>query len=137
MKVFVLEDDPNRIETIKNRFGKKANFIFTVNIQEAKEKFNPVNENYDLIMLDHDLGGQVYVDSKENNTGAEFCRWILKNKFNLPQVIIHSHNIVGAEIMEEYLIKGGHNVLKIPFGNLINLWDKGLLNFLGTYKYDG
>ena len=133
MKVFVLEDDPSRIEIIKRNFGKFGEFIFAINIWEAKEKFN-FNENYNLILLDHDLGGQIYVDSLEENTGAEFCRWIIQNKPKLPQIIVHSHNSVGSEIMAEYL--EDYEVLRIPFGNLMKMWDKGILNFLGHYKYD-
>jgi CheY-like chemotaxis protein len=133
MKVFVLEDDFERIEIIKNNFSKFADFTFAIDIWEAKEKFD-FNIKYDLIMLDHDLGNRVYVDPEEENTGSEFCRWIITKKPELPQIIIHSHNHGASEIMSGYLTKNGYKAIRIPFGNLVAMRDRGILEFLGYAK---
>jgi CheY-like chemotaxis protein len=134
-RVFVLEDDPSRIETIQFFWGNFADFDITSSYGEAIEKFNG---EYNLIMLDHDLGGQIYVDIKESNTGTNFAKWLAKNCLSkTAPVIIHSHNPVGSMSMEEILIKGKFTqVASIPFGHLVKHWNDGTLNFLGNFKYD-
>jgi hypothetical protein len=135
IRVFVLEDDPIRIKVFKENFEKFAKFTFSTNIYDAMKDFD-LNNKYDLILLDHDLGGETFVDSEFYNTGAQFCRYLIKKKIELPQIIIHSHNPVGAEIMEEYLIEKGYNASRVPFGELIKRWDQGTLSFFGHHKYD-
>jgi hypothetical protein len=50
---------------------------------------------WDLICLDHDLGGEVYVDSNELNTGYQVAKFLAtKNPKCL--IIIHSSNFWGA-----------------------------------------
>jgi hypothetical protein len=134
-RVFVLEDDPNRIETIQFFWGKFADFDITSSYREAIEKFDG---KYDLIMLDHDLGGKIYVDIRESNTGTNFAKWLAENyEFRDTPIIIHSHNPVGSSNMNDILLNAEFKqVAGIPFGSLIKHWNNGTLNFLGNFKYD-
>jgi hypothetical protein len=43
-------------------------------------------------MLDHDLGGEIYVDTNYSNTGSEVVRWIEKNKPDIKEIVVHSYN---------------------------------------------
>jgi CheY-like chemotaxis protein len=134
-KVFILEDDNKRIEIFLQEFGEFAEFIIAKDYYEAIKLFD-VNEDYALIMLDHDLGGKIYVEISEENTGSGFCRWLKKNRNKISPVILHSHNPVGVEIMQELLIDSGFDPTVCCFDSLMSLWEKGRLSFLGHYKFD-
>jgi CheY-like chemotaxis protein len=62
-------------------------------------------ELFDVIFLDHDLGGQTYVASSEENCGMEVVRHLEEcpgvNKDTL--VIIHSWNVAAAQVMAQRL----------------------------------
>jgi hypothetical protein len=55
-----------------------------------------IDEKWDILFLDHDLGDQVMVDSGEG-TGYEVALWLSRNRDFQPKVVIvHSLNPVGA-----------------------------------------
>jgi CheY-like chemotaxis protein len=134
-RVFVLEDDINRINIIKKLWSKYAEFDIATSYKEAIKLFK---NNYSLLMLDHDLGGKIFVSSKMENTGAGFLRWLIKQDFNGCDIIIHSHNPSGSQNMERILSENNFNkVIRLPFGTLIDGWDKGIIGFFNHYKHDG
>jgi hypothetical protein len=71
------------------------------------------------LFLDHDLGGEEHVDSNREDCGMEVVRWMSKNKVDVGEVIIHSHNVIAAEKMRLSLEEAGYNVRAIPFRQLI------------------
>ena len=73
-------------------------------------------EPFDVVSLDHDLGGQAYVDSSEPETGMEVVRWIVANRPVIPSVIVHSLNEKAAERMVQALKEAGYAVVREPFG---------------------
>jgi hypothetical protein len=87
-------------------------FDIATSYNEAISKFKGP---YDVICLDHDLGGMSYVNSGEYNTGYNFCKWLPGNTTN-PTVFIHSYNPDGAENMRNLLSEKGYSPAKIPFG---------------------
>jgi CheY-like chemotaxis protein len=137
MIIFLLEDNQSRVDTILNNWRSFTTVVHADSYYHALSKFDS-SIAYDLIMLDHDLGGEIYVDISEDNTGTHFAKWMARNyRFKDVPIIIHSHNPVGAENMQEILIDGDFtNVTQLPFGTLVNLWNRGTLKFLGNYKYD-
>jgi len=94
MKVFILEDDPDRIQWFHERFFKHDCAI----IQTCAREYN-FNPPYDLILLDHDLGGR-QMDNKHEDSGFEFIK-LIKDRIDPRKtvVIIHSYNNVGAKRM--------------------------------------
>jgi CheY-like chemotaxis protein len=71
---------------------------------------------FDLILLDHDLGGEVYVDINRDDTGSGAARWIKQNLGEThPIVITHTLNQAGADNIL-LLIDGS---IHVPF-----LWGK-------------
>lgn len=79
-------------------------------------------EPAESVFLDHDLGGEVYVDSSLPNTGMEVVRWIVANKPAINQIIVHSLNHSAASRMVSHLKEQGYNVEAIPFTALFLNW---------------
>lgn len=117
-RVLVLEDDPQRHDQFKDRFIENGNISYTI-VETAEECICLLSSNeYELVMLDHDLGGEVFVASSNKNTGAEVARWIAENYDNIsgePTFIVHSLNPGGSELMEGVIKKVTDSVCRIPF----------------------
>lgn len=118
MKVFVLEDDDYRnSEFRKVLFNVDA--TFTTSYDEAVTKYRGP---YDVVCLDHDLGGQQMVSSEEQNTGYQFTKKMPYITTVPPIVLIHSYNLEGAENMFQELTAKGYQPIKMPFGpTILNL----------------
>lgn len=129
MRIFILEDDPARIVAFEHvlighdvtickwLMGMKYN-THRSSDDGAFVRFKPP---YDLILLDHDLGGRQMVDSTEVETGYQFAKWLVNNHPTTdgkgPLVIIHSYNPDGARNMAHALRDGGYGKIDInPFG---------------------
>jgi hypothetical protein len=114
MKIFILEDDPNRIAYFRmNLIGH--DLTICTDVYAAKKEWQPP---YDIVSLDHDLGGQVYVDSAMENTGMGFVRWLTALDVESPvgRYYVHSYNPVGADKMHQELRKFHKHVARVPFG---------------------
>lgn len=108
MKILILEDDLGRQEQFKKNLSKHDVTIVD-NSKETIEKLK--NGKWDILFLDHDLGGQVHVPSGEN-TGYEVAKFLEENKqFQPENIITHSLNPVGAKNIIAALPKAVH----IPF----------------------
>lgn len=100
IKTFVLEDDGKR----GNDFmALLPNHSLTIcnNAQTAIEILS--NIKFDVIFLDHDLGGQVYVDTENPNTGTFVVRKLSETVNTETPVVVHSWNAVAAQAMADYL----------------------------------
>ena len=118
LKVLVLEDNPSRIETFKKYLKGRAYDVYYYD--EAREAIGAIETfgPFDVYFLDHDLGGMIYVDSNEENTGYQVAKHLSKNKiYENAQIFIHSLNQVGAENMFS-LLPGS---IVLPFPNLVEL----------------
>lgn len=109
MHIFILEDNEKRmIKFRRELIGHKIDHAKT--LQDGTSLV--VTQKYDLLFLDHDLGGREMVDSSDGNTGyqlAEFIASFTPNKTT--PCVIHSCNPCGAENMSRIL---SHSLL-IPF----------------------
>lgn len=99
-KIFVLEDSQSRIDTFKKKF-KNDDVYFFDNVEEAIEGFNLLGP-FDIILLDHDLDGKIFVNSHSDNTGFQFAKFLAEKELNA-QIIIHSMNPAGAKNMKSLL----------------------------------
>lgn len=70
-------------------------------------------ETYKVVCLDHDLGGEIYVESESADTGMEVARWIAKNKPEIDLVVVHTLNPDGGDNMMSML--KGYKAARIPF----------------------
>ena len=100
MNVLVLDDSLERLKTFKtNLIGHSVTTVET-----AKDAINELVQNdYNIVFLDHDLGGQAFVKSGDG-TGFEVAEWLSNHPDRKPkQIVIHSFNPTGAQNMKNVL----------------------------------
>ena len=101
VKVLVLEDNNERIKQFKQRFLERGWYCTYVDTADDCLRMLK-NGQYDLIFLDHDLGGEELVNTDYKNCGSEVARQFPKD-IKYEKVIIHSLNTVGAEYMKQLI----------------------------------
>jgi len=67
------------------------------------------------LWLDHDLGGEEFADSRNENTGMEVVRWIVRWKPKIREIIVHSLNHDEARNMHDDLEAAGYACSLVPF----------------------
>jgi len=117
MKVLILEDNDRRnarFESVCEAAG--IEFIMTETAADCIAQLERERGfDFDLVFLDHDLGGQEFVDPSLFNTGTRVARWMAESCANIP-VIIHSMNTPAAMGMERILVDGNMEmVFRIPW----------------------
>lgn len=114
--IVILEDDPNRISSFKKKIGDASNLMIFTDVDPCVRYVKNNKDIIDMIFLDHDLGGEIYVDSNDHNTGYTMAKKI-KEIYgdNYPQTIVHSMNPSGVKNILEVLKKAE----AIPFHLLI------------------
>ncbi|MBS1913157.1 MAG: response regulator [Bacteroidetes bacterium] len=114
--ILFLDDDERRTSEIRSRLIGEALTLITV--ETALECIERLGErDYDLVMLDHDLGGEIFVDSSREDTGMEVVRWLRENRGAHGAFIVHTMNPVAAAGMYFDLTAQGYTVLQTPFGS--------------------
>jgi hypothetical protein len=84
------------------------------------------NPGFDLILLDHDLGGQTYVESGPG-TGQEVADWLARYRYSpqffhrvpQPRVVVHSWNPDGGKRMFNTLTDAGYDADRVYFGKIL------------------
>ena len=114
MSIIFLDDDPRRQRAVKSILPR------VVQVYTAQEAIDTIRktQTIECLFLDHDLGGEIMVDSTQENTGANVARWLVSESKNLEKImniIIHSCNPVGAENMYQKLSPKFNNVYIMPF----------------------
>lgn len=104
MKILFLDDDKRR--TVK--FKSLVPCAMTAETSEQMIELLSEDAHFDFVFLDHDLGGEIYVDSSRDDTGMEVVRWIVKNKPSIGQVVVHSLNYPCAMEMVRDLKDAGY-----------------------------
>lgn len=109
IRILVVEDDPTRLEWFQKEFNGQDLTLATTAAAGVKY----VNdEEFDVIFLDHDLGGRVFVDSEDDNTGCAVAKHIKASINAKTPVLIHSWNPAGARNIQTVL----KHAVYIPFG---------------------
>lgn len=109
MKIFILEDDPQRIDFLwPHLMGHQTVVIDSCT---KADRFKPP---YDLILLDHDLGGR-QLDEHED-CGLTFVKLISAQINPDAVVVVHSYNPGGALRMVQELQDHDIKALSAPFG---------------------
>jgi len=104
-KVFILEDNQERINIFR-KYVKCEELVFATSYFEAKTLWR--DKYFDVVFLDHDLGGQTQADClREPNTGCRFAREHAESLFSC-LVFVHSMNMHGRR--EISLITNGSEV---------------------------
>jgi len=121
MRVLFLDDNEERWNKALENFEELLPKSYAISemkwAQTAQECIQMLqDEQWDAVSLDHDLGGEVHVDSNREDTGMEVVRWIIANRAEIPFIIVHSWNIPAARRMCEQLRMHYYQVLMKPFG---------------------
>ena len=108
-----LDDDPRRAETFLHE-NPEAVWVTTV-----AECLQRMNEAWDEVHLDHDLGGQHFVDMNQVDCGMEIIRWMCKeprSHLNHTLFFVHTHNSVAGLLMVLQMRTSGYKAEFRPFG---------------------
>jgi len=122
MKIFIFEDNPERIKTFAKWFIDDY-FVIVNNCKTATTLLQ--HEKFDFIFLDHDVGDESKNHSKNDpsfgywqNTGSEVAS-VMYNTLNTETpIVIHSWNVDGANNMAGVLECNKHKAKVVikPFG---------------------
>ncbi len=112
-RILFLDDDPAR----------RAKFLTTnpgaVWVETADDCIRALGEPWDEIHLDHDLGGEHFVDHERDDCGMAVIRWLCAEpRLHLQSAlfVIHTHNPGAAIAMMFQLQAMGYIVHERPFG---------------------
>ena len=111
-KTLFLDDDPDRAERF-SRIYPHASWVAT-----SSDCIEMLSQKWDIVSLDHDLGGETYVDSEREDCGMEVVRWLSENKpehLQNTHFIVHSMNADAALDMLNALKTAGYNCTYRPF----------------------
>lgn len=123
MKIFILEDSQNRIAAFRRKLGMHELTI----AETATDAIKILGEqHFDVIFLDHDLGGGEMMSCEDKNTGSEVARWMQGHFEYICHIVIHSLNPDGANNMYNMLTGIGLPCQKIPFTQLNREMDNPL-----------
>lgn len=113
LKVLILEDDPHntRMPAFKNRFAElfdsgKAHVVYDHVKHAADCNKKLQEEEYDLILLDHDLGGEEMVGTDHEDCGSRVADFLLANheiRKRQGSILVHSLNNVAGPMMAKRL----------------------------------
>ncbi len=121
-RILFLDDIQERHDKFRGMsIGYVVDYVWTAT--EAIEKLANKELEYDAVCLDHDLGGEYYVDSEDpRGTGYTVAKWVEENcesaeiNRRIKQFLIHSHNDAGARRMHQALAQTDVPTRRIPFG---------------------
>ncbi len=125
--ILFLDDNPQRAVLAHQRMSKKdaESTIWCQTAEEAIITLWDYRDRLDAVHLDHDLGGQEYVNTKREDCGMEVVRYLEKMSRDKPEefvklqaakFVIHSWNSHAGPQMTERLSKLGLDVEYKPFG---------------------
>jgi len=120
--ILFLDDNPERCKA----FRAKIPHADIVNTAEDCIKQLKTDTEWSMVFLDHDLGGEIHVDSLREDCGMEVVRWVVQNEPFVRRFFIHSHNPPAATAMSEALKQARYTVDVIPFRNLITMIEANL-----------
>ena len=111
--VLFLDDDPGRAEVF---LAENPEAVW---VQTAAECIARLEEPWDEVHLDHDLGGEHFVDHGREDCGMEVVRWLClhdRPHLRTTRFHVHSHNPVAATMMGMQMMINGYTVEVRPFG---------------------
>ena len=112
-RILFLDDDPVRARAFLLR---RPDAVW---VQTAEDCIARLEEFWDQVHLDHDLGGEVFVDSNRPDCGMEVVRWLCtapKARFENTVFIIHTYNAEAGETMVRSLRDSNYQAVYRPFG---------------------
>ena len=118
MKILFLDDCPARQKWATQHF--LAHELTQPTTAAAAIKALEHDGPFDVVHLDHDLGGEAYAESSRSDTGFEVVRWIVKKKPPIPQIVVHTMNASAGHRMTGTLKKAGYSARYRSFDRMVN-----------------
>ena len=112
LKVLFLDDDERRAADFARQWPE------AIWVQTAEECIELLDREWDVIWLDHDLGGERWVDSERNDCGMEAVRHIVSDRPEHLQrtiFIVHTHNVRTGQLMRDTLVSAGYDCTYQPY----------------------
>jgi hypothetical protein len=112
-KILFLDDDPKRTKQFLSHYPAATC------VTSSSACIAQLALAWDEIRLDHDLGGEIYVDSQRVDCGMEVVRYICEHcpeHLQRTRFIIHSYNDSAALLMCSKLQECGYSAVYVPFG---------------------
>ncbi len=113
-RVLFLDDDPARAAVFL------AEIPDAVWVQTAAECLERLQESWDAVHLDHDLGGRTHVDMATDDCGMEVIRWLCREyRPHVAQTLflVHTHNLLAGLFMVLQMRERGYRAEFRPFGD--------------------
>jgi hypothetical protein len=107
-----LDDDPSRASRFLRRYPD------AVWVQTVEECLACLEEPWDEVHLDHDLGGEQNVDFERGDCGMAVVRWIVREPrphLTNARFFVHTHNTNAACLMALHLQQSGYPADVRPF----------------------
>jgi hypothetical protein len=125
--ILFLDDSSARAVLAYNRMpvAERDNTIWCKSAEEAITTLWDYRDTLTKVYLDHDLGGEQYVNTKREDCGMEVVRYLEGMAHKHPEefnelkdvkVVVHSWNTHAGPIMQDRLSKLGLKVVWTPFG---------------------
>ncbi|MCX6159226.1 MAG: response regulator [Ignavibacteriae bacterium] len=116
--ILIVEDDPDRMSWFIENL--KDNYIVTHTDNAKTAKYLLKHKKYDMMFLDHDLGGEQMASIADENTGSRVADEIYALDIKVP-VILHSHNPIGVK----YMLNKLDHAKALPFGTFTieTIWE--------------
>jgi hypothetical protein len=112
-RVLFLDDDAGRASLF---LAKNTEAVW---VQTAEDCIDRLAERWDEVHLDHDLGGETFVDMERDDCGMAVVRWLcLEPRPHLKRArfYVHSHNAQAACMMVMQMLAAGFQAEGRPFG---------------------
>jgi hypothetical protein len=112
-RILVLDDDPARaVEFLTDH-------PHAVWVETVSDCIRALAESWDEVHLDHDLGGEQFVNHDRDDCGMAVVRWLCtaeRKHLQSTLFVIHTHNPAAAVVMTFHLQSAGYTVQEHPFG---------------------
>lgn len=112
-RVLFLDDNPERARIFLDEVPH------AVWVETAAACIARLAEPWDEVHLDHDLGGELFVDMARDDCGMAVVRWLCRERrphLKAARFFIHSHNAMAAATMGLQLSAVGYLTELRPFG---------------------
>lgn len=109
-KMLFLDDCTKRIDSARRQYAGVYDLTVVTNAKECLRYL--CRQEWDILSLDHDLGGYDFQDPDDKTSGMEVVRYICKTGWpmlmKVPEEIwIHSSNLFAASLMIDILSEAG------------------------------
>jgi len=119
--IVFLDDDNNRAAIAFQRMNDhdRQRTFWVSTVPETLDMLTNYRERLDIVSLDHDLGGNTFVNAARDDCGTEVVRWLEKQDakdYSHVRFIVHSWNLKAAAKMATRMYNAGYRVMLCPFG---------------------